>query len=64
MSRVLPTEAKIIEIEDAAEIMSMIAEHYAEEFEDEGDNYDNFIEADELVAAGGTVCFILKGTPS
>jgi hypothetical protein len=60
---VLPEGATIITVDEGGEFMSMIAEHYADEFADDDDLSTELVDGEHTVNSGGVVCIIVKGVP-
>jgi hypothetical protein len=60
---VLPEGATIITVDEGGEFMSMIAEHYADEFADDDVLSTELVDGEHAVNSGGVVCIIVKGVP-
>jgi hypothetical protein len=60
---VLPEGATIITVDEGGEFMSMIAEHYADEFADDDVLSTELVDGEHAVNSGGVVCIIIKGVP-
>jgi hypothetical protein len=60
---VLPEGATVITVDEGGEFMSMIAEHYSDEFTDDDELSTELVDGEHTVNSGGVVCIIIKGVP-